>query len=181
MVESAKLYAKGVLKRLYWLAPTLFLDPFDIAERYFGIMYSPPYWLMWVLMTVGFLIAGGLTYHELRGEKIKQDAKLDLRERNRKLREVLGIYLNEGQVLLRQCLNQKMAPPRDKANDWVKKVEQTLETELNGSYVSRFRSEAGLTQIAIDIQSVYHRDLYGWIHIRLSRLTQMITELSCQQ
>ena len=56
MFESAKQYARGIIKRLYWLAPTLFLDPFDFAERYWGIMYNPPQWLAWVLLTIGFVV-----------------------------------------------------------------------------------------------------------------------------
>ncbi len=66
----------GTLKRIYWLVPTLFLDPFDLAERYFDVTYEVPQWLMWSLGAGGLFVAVSLTYHELRKQKEGLEAQL---------------------------------------------------------------------------------------------------------
>ena len=127
---------------------------------------------------IGFLVAGGLTYHELRGEKLKTESILENRQRNREIREKLGDYLERGREWLIQCSNEKAPPPEDNAEQWANDVEQFLASHLDNSYISRFRSSAGLPLTANSISSYQHRQLWAGIHVRLSRLTEFITELS---
>jgi hypothetical protein len=55
----------GVLKRIYWLAPALATDPFDVLEK-LGVHMNVPPIISWTLVGLGFLIAVLLTYHEQR-------------------------------------------------------------------------------------------------------------------
>lgn len=66
LLKSTKLFIWGIIKRIYWVLPTLILDPFDLAKRIFNINYDLPRWSVWTLFVLGWLVAGILTYHELR-------------------------------------------------------------------------------------------------------------------
>lgn len=68
LLRSLAFFARGILKRIYWLLPALLLDPFDLARTLFGISYDAPLWMIWLLVGTGLFIAGALTYHELRKE-----------------------------------------------------------------------------------------------------------------
>jgi hypothetical protein len=65
----------GVLKRIYWLAPALATDPFDVLERLGAHMNVPPV-VTWTLVGLGFLIAVLLTYHEERVKAITATQEL---------------------------------------------------------------------------------------------------------
>ena len=80
-------YLWGIIKRLYWLLPSALADPFDIAERWFKIVYTAPPYLVWVLVGIGLLIASFLTYRELYVETIKleQESKVVIKLQPRKL------------------------------------------------------------------------------------------------
>ena len=70
LLESLGLFLRGIFKRIYWILPTLLLDPFDLLERLWGISYEVPQWAIWTLFAIGWLIASLLTYHELRMQKV---------------------------------------------------------------------------------------------------------------
>ena len=70
LLRSLRLFVIGVFKRIYWILPTLLLDPFDFAERLLNVSYNVPQWLVWVLVTTGWAIAIVLTYHDLRMQKV---------------------------------------------------------------------------------------------------------------
>jgi len=74
--KSLGLLLLGVLKRLYWVVPSLFTDPFDFMERWFKMMYQPPSFLFWLLLSLGLILAIALTYHELRMQNIKVEGRL---------------------------------------------------------------------------------------------------------
>jgi len=69
LFKSLRLFILGVMKRIYWLLPTLILDPFDLIERLLNVNYDIPQWAIWTLFTIGLMIAIILTYHELRMQK----------------------------------------------------------------------------------------------------------------
>lgn len=75
LLKSIRFFLWGVIKRIYWILPTLILDPFDLAKRVFNINYGMPQWSIWTLFVLGWLIACILTYHELR-LKIAASTKL---------------------------------------------------------------------------------------------------------
>ena len=66
LLKSLAQLLLGILKRLYWLIPSLFTAPFDFIERWFNVIYEPPQVLFWLLLFLGLAIATMLTYHELR-------------------------------------------------------------------------------------------------------------------
>jgi hypothetical protein len=55
-------------KHLYTVGILLASDPFDIAERWFKLNYSPPPWLFWILLATAIVSAVVLTIRELRTE-----------------------------------------------------------------------------------------------------------------
>ena len=84
VLKSSWLLLSGIIKRFYWYVLPLFLDPFDFAERYFGVEdYVIPQWLAWSLFGLGLAVAATLTYHELRTQ-----VEQALSERLEGLREV---------------------------------------------------------------------------------------------
>lgn len=66
MVKSLGIFTLGILKRIYFLLPSLSSDPFDIAERWFGMNYNAPQWLFWVLLGGGLFFAAFLTYYDVK-------------------------------------------------------------------------------------------------------------------
>jgi hypothetical protein len=61
----------GITKRIYWLLPSLLSDPFDITERWFGLNYDAPPYLVWILIGLGLFIAALLEYHNIRKKTIQ--------------------------------------------------------------------------------------------------------------
>ena len=68
--KSLRFFTIGVFKRIYWILPTLILDPFEIAEKLLGVSYDVPQWAIWLLFAAGWVVAILLTYHELRMQKV---------------------------------------------------------------------------------------------------------------
>lgn len=102
LLESFWALVRGIIRRLYWLVPALFTDPFDFLERWFNVTYPAPAWLFWVLLSVGFAIAIALTYHELRTQHVrlqKQDSNL-----KKQLSTQERDYTREALVKLREPL-----------------------------------------------------------------------------
>jgi len=76
VIQSAFLFILGFLKRIYWILPTLILDPFGLVERFFNINYDIPLVAIWSIFALGCMIAFVLTYNELRvGNVVKFFAK----------------------------------------------------------------------------------------------------------
>ncbi|MBI2979789.1 MAG: hypothetical protein HYY41_03060 [Chloroflexi bacterium] len=177
LLESIFLFIRGTFKRAQWYLPPLLLDPFDIAEKVFQMKYVIPQWIAWLLFGLGWFLAMALTYHELRVERVKLEKQLNDKAKKKAARETLAIYLNEGQVLKRQCANEKEAPPGDEAYEWAHKVEHWLEKEFDKSYVTRFRNTADVPMAMNSIFSTPHRDLWGSIHTRLYQLGEFLKEI----
>lgn len=60
----------GFLKRIYWILPTLILDPFDIAKKLFDINYNVPLIVIWNILAVGCMIAVALTVRDIRNRTV---------------------------------------------------------------------------------------------------------------
>lgn len=59
------------VRRLYSLFILLASDPFDVADRWFGLNYEPPFWLFWVLLTIAIGFALFMAIRDFKG-KINQ-------------------------------------------------------------------------------------------------------------
>lgn len=65
-LKSLGIFLLGILKRIYWLIPSIASGPFDIAERWFGMNYTAPPYTFWALLLIGLFIASFLTYYDLK-------------------------------------------------------------------------------------------------------------------
>ena len=141
------------------------------------MIYEPPQWLFWLLLSLGLTIAIILAYHEVRMQKLNLEHRLDDKAKKRETREKLGEFLEQGQTLKRKCANEKDPPPDEEADTWASEVESYLSDELDDSYISRFRSSAGVPLTANSISSIPHRNLWAGIHTRLYQLEKFIEQL----
>ena len=63
----------GIGTRIYWILPSILSDPFDIAERWFGVKYEASPYMFWILLLFGLFMASFLTYyHDIKDIKINQ-------------------------------------------------------------------------------------------------------------
>jgi hypothetical protein len=137
-----------------------------------------PAWLLVVIGLMGLFVAQFLAFHRVKLDRDHLQARLDDKARKTAICEAIGEFLNEGLQLRMQCADEKKEPPNEKADDWAARVEKYLSSYLGNSYVFRFRSDAGLPMVATSISSIPHRNLWGGIHTRLSRLEQFIGEIT---
>ena len=137
-----------------------------------------PTWAQVSIGLLGLFVAQFLAFHKLRLQRDKLKSQLDDKSRRRAIKDSLGQFLNEGSLLRGKCANENEPPPNKEADDWAARVEAYLTEYCGSSYVSRFRSDAGLPMVATSISSRDHRNLWGGIHTRLSRLEQFISELA---
>jgi hypothetical protein len=84
LVASALTFIWGVLRRFYWWAPAIFLDPFDFYERYLRPRLDqdidmPSEWFP-VALGCGIAWAAVLTYHDLRSKAGRSTAAFEIRE-----------------------------------------------------------------------------------------------------
>jgi len=96
----------------------------------------------------------------------------------RAIRVKMAEFIKEGLALTRRCANESEPPPTEEADEWAARTESFLRTNLDESYVARFRSSSGLPLWATSINSAPHRKLSTGIHVRLARLNQFLEELS---
>jgi hypothetical protein len=165
LLQSIRYFFWGMLKRFYYWLPFVVLDIPDLWERYLepfastrlGWELKMPDTLTTILVFASLIWAGVLTYHELRQQKIKLEGQLDDKGKKKKRRETLGVFLEQGQTLKRKCANEKDPPPNEEADTWASEVESYLSDELDDSYISRFRSSAGVPLTANSISSIPHR------------------------
>ena len=169
--RSISIYSRGILKRIYWLLLFfLFSDPFNVAERWFGVTYEAPSYLVWVLLFIGFCFASFFTFHSLRKSIVKKEKK-------RQLRLMLADFIPDGENLKLKCLKEHEQAPRKETLDWAQQAKDYLAKSFGDDYANIFLNSDGLGAIASTIRSIEHRRLYVFITHRLSRIQQILTEL----
>jgi hypothetical protein len=167
----------GILKRLYYLIPALFTDPFDFLERWFKMIYEPPQWLFWLLLILGFALATILAYHEVRMQKVRLERQLDERQKRKDIRITLGQFLAEGHQITGKCFEKNTEAPVEEADRWTTKVFNYLDTNLGNDYAQRFQSYEGLP-IRVTTLSGTQARIEAFIGSRLARLNQFLAELT---
>lgn len=98
LLDSTRELLWGIIKRLYWLIPSLFTDPFDFIERWFKITYEPPSYLFWVLIGMGLAIATVMTYNDVKKQNASLHSQIKVQEwsaRRKRLIELREPYLPE--------------------------------------------------------------------------------------
>jgi len=84
LCASAMTFFWGVLRRFYWWAPAILLDPFDFYEHYLRPHVGrdidmPSEWFP-VVLAGGMIWAAFLTYHELRSKTANSTVIFEIRE-----------------------------------------------------------------------------------------------------
>jgi len=174
-LKSLGLLLLGIIKRLYYLIPSLFTDPFDFLERWFKVNYESPQWLFGVLLSLGIIIAIALAYHEIRMQKVSLEKRLGDRTKNKTIRETLARFLNEGNQFT--PIDQSKEPPKEEAEDWANRVAEYLKESLGDDYVASFYDSHGLPPGLTFLSSPPHQNIEAFIKNRLSRIQQFLTEL----
>lgn len=97
----------------------------------------------------------------------------------RKIRNSLGAFLAEGEMLSAFCAREQLPPPEHEAVDWYHRVVAYLnETPSLGTpYAVRFNSSSGLPLSATSTLSAPHRKVFGYLKPKLARLHEFISEL----
>jgi len=136
LIESLKSFAGGILKRIYWVLVALLVDPFGLLER-FDVSYTPPDWLTWMLVGVGFFVAGGLTHHDLR-------KKHGSNEKRQETVDALGRQLEKGDGFLNEIDNVGGYPAWwEEVDEWKRETEEMISEGLTQGETSLFRSPTG--------------------------------------
>ena len=145
ILKSTGLLFGGILKRFYWLIPSLSSDPFDISERWFRVTYEAPWWMFWVLLFCGFTVASILTHHELRREKVTLEGKLN----DKKGRKVILDFLAERRdavfPLYHQAVESKDEFDKwsENTQEWVTNTQHEINAKLMPIDASIFRDVSG--------------------------------------
>ena len=102
-----------------------------------------------------------------------------VQNRKQHIRDNLGRGIGRGEVLSAQCRNRtySLTPLNGLAEGWAREVEKFLDVYLGGSYVERFRSEAGLNTGFTVISSREYRGLERGIRSRVARLHEFLREV----
>jgi hypothetical protein len=108
-------------------------------------------------------------------ERDELRARLDDRERRARIREQLGAFLSEGHNLLELAANQ-LPPPQAAADQWGARAEAFLREYAGGSYVARFRTDAGIPPIMRTGVPEASQGLWRGISTRLVRLQEFLAE-----
>jgi len=88
------------------------------------------------------------------------------------IREQLGKFIEDGNALKSRCEDSALPVPLADANDWNRRVETFLETELGHSYVIRFRDRTGIFQSEIINGDDAHTYMWSAFYNFLFRLEQ---------
>jgi hypothetical protein len=128
-----------------------------------------PRW-KWIAV-VGFtLVAAGATGWDLLQKEQGQ-------AHSREVRDKLAQFESAGQTLLQRTYSDAEPPTGDFAR-WASDTEAYLSAELGPSYVTRFRSAAGLPMSGVPIGiQITRLELWSSINSRVARLEQFTTEL----
>lgn len=93
------------------------------------------------------------------------------------IREQLGKFIEDGNAIKIRCEDSALPVPLGDANDWKERVETFLETELDHSYVIRFRDRTGIFQSEIingnDARVNMWSSFYNFI-VRLEQFSQKL-------
>lgn len=86
--------------------------------------------------------------------------------------DAIGLFVAEGQAILRETRKQASPPPDKKAEDWERRVAMFLETTFGRGSVGLFRNASGLPIGITTLDSEIHRNIEGYLTVRLARLQQ---------
>jgi hypothetical protein len=114
--------------------------------------------------------------HEAR---LNTESKDNNQENRKNIRVALGRFLPAAGSLMDLCRNVTISPPNDDANAWGQQVEAFLLSNLDESYISRFRDGSNIMPLhPVGGLPQDHLNLWCSMRIRMVRLQEFIKELS---
>jgi hypothetical protein len=145
------------------------------------VIYPPQRQWVKAAFTLGIVLFGAIAVvTTFWAQRIESDQRIADQARQRDIRGQLGKFIAQGEDLMNRCANENQRTPIKEANAWEARTEAFLRGQLGPGYVYRFRSDAGLPLTATSIQSIDHRNLWGWIRSHTARLEQFSEEASWQ-
>jgi hypothetical protein len=95
------------------------------------------------------------------------------------LRLALSEFIVEGENLQSRCRIEGPNPPKQEIDGWANRIIAILSEKLDQSYIHRLRSDAGLSPVVpTGNLSNEQRNSWQWVHHRIERLNQFLSELS---
>ncbi len=122
------------------------------------------------------LFFGGLGHFHYLAQQSQNKALIRAKRRRKKL--ILGRFLDKGEQIKKKIANGDATLLTVEVANWSKEVEEFLLTELDPSYVARFRSMAGQRSVLLNITNKENRHLWIQIDAKLVRLRDFISEHS---
>lgn len=98
-------------------------------------------------------------------------------KRKKQIRQKLGDFLKEGQLISRKCYENNTEAPSKEADQWCEKVYSYLNDTLGSDYSERFQSHQGLSP-GFTTLSGEHAHVEAWLRTRLARLNEFLAELT---
>ena len=110
--------------------------------------------------------------HEIAAAKATLDAK------RTRVREGLGLFIAQGNGLMQEISANPSHPvPLNEANDWDRRAENFLNSELGNSFVVRFGDATGAPPVSLTGADPAHQNLWYGIYTRVLRLEQFSEEV----
>jgi len=97
------------------------------------------------------------------------------------LRLALSEFIAIGENLQNKCLIRGDDLPAAEIDKWATEMQTFLSEKLDQSYVQRLRNNAGLSSVApggVRVITMEQGNAWQWIHHRIERLNQFLSELS---
>ena len=159
-----------------WLAPTfhMTIDLTSWASALSG----------WAVAAITFGSIIGLrlllaSYWIWKGERearIAAESTANNQETRKNIRVALGRFIHEADSLMARCRDMTISPPNDDSNAWAQRVETFLLSNLDESYIPRFRDGSNIIPLLpAGMSSRDHSNLYRDLQIRIARLNEFMS------
>ena len=98
----------------------------------------------------------------------------------RALRVAISEFVAKGEDLQRECLIEGLDDlPAKQIDEWINEIQIFLSERLDQSYVQGLRNDAGLSSVwPLGALTKEQRNAWQWVHHRIERLNQFLSELS---
>lgn len=150
LLESARLFAVGILRRFYWWLAAFLLNPWDVYEKFVRDLLPTRFRADWpvggtwtgYVFVAGLVVAAVLTYHELRIERIRAEERARRKQANERAVRILSRLRSNGihRLFAKHVNEQEFVSiwlPRHER--WKQVVERHLLRHLDPTHADRFR------------------------------------------
>ena len=150
LFESARLFALGILRRFYWWVATFLLNPWGVYEKFVRDLLPTRFRADWpvggtwtgYVFVAGLALAAVLTYHELRIERFRAEARARRKQANERSVRLLSRLRSNGiNRLFARHVNEQdfMSTWLPRHERWEQVVERHLLRHFGPTHADRFR------------------------------------------